>query len=246
MASRLPGSINRRSPAKSKDFRVRCRINLRRVLSPNSPIPVLATRARVTALGSAPGGAAPFGATRDRLILQPALRELLAEENARRVPSQGPTSTDASSFTVRLAGTSCRLSGTHHAEPAANLRPVAIADRPLTARATRDVAPQRRDSASASRRSGDASAGRAYGPYDGLPSSASRSSPCHRRARWPTLHRWVLDVRHNPSSPLRTMVDSQKGGVMVDRIDNLAAHLDPAAERHAGPPDRLGGVARAM
>jgi len=27
----------------------------------------------VTALGSAPGGAAPFGATRDRLILQPAL-----------------------------------------------------------------------------------------------------------------------------------------------------------------------------
>ena len=53
---------------------MRCRINLRRVLSPNNPIPVPATRARVTALGSAPGGAAPFGATRDRLILQPALR----------------------------------------------------------------------------------------------------------------------------------------------------------------------------
>ena len=58
---------------------MRCRINLRRVLSPNSPIPVLATRARVTALGSAPGGAAPFGATRDRLILQPALSLALAD-----------------------------------------------------------------------------------------------------------------------------------------------------------------------
>ena len=37
------------------------------------PHPVLAAKALVTALGSAPGGAAPFGATRDRLILQHAL-----------------------------------------------------------------------------------------------------------------------------------------------------------------------------
>jgi len=34
------------------------------------PHPVLATKALVTALGSAPGGAAPFGATRDRSILK--------------------------------------------------------------------------------------------------------------------------------------------------------------------------------
>jgi hypothetical protein len=56
------------------------------------PHSVLATRALVTALGSAPGagvpnaaaalgwpGATPFGATRDRLILQRALR-LVSDE----------------------------------------------------------------------------------------------------------------------------------------------------------------------
>jgi len=46
---------------------------------------VLATRARVMALGSAPGGAAPFGATRDRLILQPALSRTGPVSNGERV-----------------------------------------------------------------------------------------------------------------------------------------------------------------
>jgi len=49
--------------------RVRREIDLRAGPVAEQPPPVLATSALVTAVGSAPGGAAPFGATRDRSIL---------------------------------------------------------------------------------------------------------------------------------------------------------------------------------